>query len=193
MFNGNMVNNNLIRLSAVCLILQGTHSNAHQMILNTQDSLNMIRHAVLAYARDIKKKMMLPSILLKIGATVLGYDKEDQANALITRPFFTISRADACINDIGTENSDLEYIRSVFTELTVSGQPTRKLLITILHQHMMRALGYSPTTSLARFRDVIANTNKAGIPRAFDNHQFMTYCRCVARGLYAVYWFEHYQ
>lgn len=164
---------------------------ANSMVTNTKAALDYIRHDV---TKDTNTKKMLmktvPSGLIKFSTTVF-YDKQTCANASIARPFFVVKNADNCLGSIGSTDDDIAYLKSVFTEFYGNGERSMYRLVTILHRHMMVALGFPASKTLEQFRHMMEKTNKHGYPTHLDHTLFDTYCRCVARGLYAVYWFDH--
>lgn len=168
-----------------------SHIYPNLMVTDTTYALNLIRQGVLDEAKDIKKDITKPSFMVQWGMKALGYDSETRSNAAIARPFFKVKNADQCLADIGLGDADISYIKTVFEEFYASGEQSLYRLISILHRHMMVALGLPTTKSLEQFKHIMEKTNKHGFPTLLNDQQFVIYARCVARGLYAVYWFKN--
>lgn len=176
-----------VAASVICL-----PALANRMVTDTKGALNRIREAVLEDERQNRAKLRkTPKFIVKAYMTAANYDKQTIASADVARPFFLVEGADRCLKDIGSADEDIAYIQSVFTEFYGSGAQTEYRLITILHRHMMEALGLSTSKTLKEFKKMLKKIDKKGRPQALSSSQFQTYCRCVARGLFAVYWFEH--
>lgn len=161
----------------------------NNMVTNTKAALDRIRSAVVHEAKENKKLIAWPAIVINTVLAV-GYDAQTRSMASIARPFFLVKKADQCLSSIDADD-DIAYLQSVFTEFYSSGEQSTYRLITILHRHMMTALGLPITKSLEQFKHMMEKTNSHHYPTALNNNQFKIYCRCVARGLYAVYWVKH--
>ncbi len=172
-------------------IIVSSWLNANPMVTDTHASLKRIRSQVVHEAENTRKLMKLPSWLVKTGMTLVNYDSQIRSNAAIAKPFFIIDGAMKCLKDIGSTPEDIAYLQSVFTEFYGSNERTLYRLITILHRHMMLKLGLPETQTLDQFKNIMENTNKHGYPKLLTASQFVLYCRCVARGLYAVHWIKN--
>lgn len=163
---------------------------ANRMVTDTRNVLNSIRSAVIKKEKEDKTALQwAPEALRKMAMKVKGLSDHAISSADVAIPFFLVKNADQCLDNIGSTAEDIAYLQSVFSEFYGSGQRTEYRLITILHSHMMAELGFSMT--LKEFKKTLKKTNKKNFPVALSDRQFNAYCRCVARGLYAVYWFEH--
>lgn len=174
----------------ITVVFSSSTALANTMVTDPRAAANRIRSGVLSEAKLDKKLMNMPSWLVQAGTKVF-YDKQTCANASIARPFFVVKHADNCLDMIGTSEEDVKYLQSVFSEFYNYGERSIYRLITILHRHMMERLGLPTTKTLEQFRHMMEKTNKHGYPTLLSASQFTLYCRCVALGLYAVYWFDH--
>lgn len=167
-----------------------SYAFANRMVTDTRNVLNNIRSAVIKKEKDDKTALQwAPEALRKMAMKVKGLSDQTISSADVAMPFFLVKKADQCLDSIGSTEEDIAYLQSVFSEFYNSGARTEYRLITILHSHMMAKLGFSMT--LKEFKKMLKKTNKKHFPVALSASQFDIYCRCVARGLYAVYWFEH--
>lgn len=164
-------------------------ASANRMVTDTKRALDDIRHGVIKKAKkDGKKIRETWKIAIDV---VLGafYDKNTAKNAHISFPFFQTMGEKKYLDNLGSTQEDIDYLQSVFTEFYGSGERTMFRLVTILHRHMMAALGLHKT--LDEFKKMMENTDHHHRPKSLNSHQFEIYRRCVGRGLFAVYWFEH--
>ncbi len=172
-----------VAASVMCL-----SASANRMITDTKRALDDIRHGVIKKAKkDGKAIRHTPTLLINLG--LKGYDANTAKMAHVAFPFFETKGEQKYVAHIGSTQEDIEYFESVFTEFYDSGERSMFRLVTILHRHMMAALGLHKT--LDEFKKMMENTDHHHRPKSFNSHQFEIYCRCVARGLFAVYWFDH--
>jgi hypothetical protein len=190
-----MIRNLSVRVVVTTSLLSPAILSAYPIIDETAQALKKIKKSVINKAQEYKKKMKAPSFLIKAGigfGEFFGaYDPKTCELAMIARPFFKVDGADACLPTIGSTQEDIDYLKSVFTEFYASGERSEYRLVTILHRHMMVALGLPVTKTLDQFKHMMEDTNHHGRPKGLNHKQFDIYCRCVARGLYAVHWLKH--
>lgn len=190
-----MIRNLSVHVVVTTSILSPVLLSANPIVDDTVQVLKKIKKSVMNQAHENKKKMKAPSFIIKasigFGEFFGAYDPKTCELAMIARPFFKVDGADACLHTIGSTQEDLDYFKSVFTEFYGSGERSEYRLVTILHRHMMVALGIPVTKTLDQFKDMMENTNHHGRPKGLNHKQFDIYCRCVARGLYAVHWLKH--
>jgi hypothetical protein len=190
-----MIRNLSVNVVVTTSLLSPALLSANPIIDDTAQVIKKIKKSVISQAHEDKKKMKAPTFLLKAGiglGEVFGaLSPKTCSLAMIARPFFKVDGADACLHTIGSTQEDLDYLKSVFTEFYASGERSDYRLVTILHRHMMVALGLPVTKTLDQFKHMMEDTNHHGRPKGLNHKQFDIYCRCVARGLYAVHWLKH--
>jgi hypothetical protein len=186
-----MIRNLSVRVVVTTSILSPAMLSANPMIDDTTQVIKKIKKSVIKKAQEYQKAIRRFSGLIDVAGFFKIYDKIEIANGKVAFPFFKVKGADACLNTIGSTQEDLDYFKSVFTEFYASGERSEYRLYTILHRHMMIALGLPVTKTLDQFKHMMENTNHNGYPKGLNKQQFDIYCRCVARGLYAVHWLKH--
>lgn len=174
----------------------GLMGNGRAIITDTARLVQGSRSAYINSVREVQTQIKMGltcgTWIFTGVAKAFGYSATDAKNARITYRFFDSGKAISIASTIGSQPEDLEYISSVFAEFYADAPYTFDKLVNIMHRHMMNALGYSPSTSIAHFLKIMEAKNKHGYYQYIHDEQFNTYAHLIALNLFVRYWYDTY-